>query len=164
MIRGLVENSAGSCILRIALAETVRQSKAHEGVFRSRRVPFVPSARRYQRLVDEILEVAARLAVPRQPIFHEHDHEMLFRIDHVRRSVGAAPAVRADGLYLIAPGALMNLEPESESVARTPFREERIRLIARHQHHGVRREDSNSVELPAIRDHLQKARVIVRCR
>lgn len=72
------------------------------------------------------------------------------------------PGERPNRRDVIAPNALMNIEPEAEPVARAPLRKERVRLIARHQHHGVRRQNSHTVELASVGDHLQEARVVAR--
>src|SRR5439155_24282035 len=118
------------------------------------------------RLVDELTEQLAELALPRPGLRlgQENGDQVFLRIDPERRAPRATPGVLAGGtegaVQAIRP---TNREAQTEAIARGQLRGRGLdvpEVIRGHVAYGRPGQEPLAVELPALRQHVEEARVV----
>src|SRR3989454_8364923 len=119
----------------------------------------------HDRLVREGPKQVAHVdAGPRDQLDHQDADELLPGVDPVGRAVGSTPRIAAERAVRTGHPEVCDdgeAEPEADPGPQGRWRQI-ARRARRHQLHGLGRDDSNTVELATVGEHLQKAGVVQR--
>src|SRR5580765_7207387 len=96
-----------------------------------------------ERLVDQSGKPGADVAAIRQELDHQRHHQPALRVDTIHAAVRAAPPERADRIEAVRTIAIRRFKSKSEAESGGCM--ERPDLVRRHQVHGARRQDSDTV-------------------